>query len=434
MLIFGLVACSTLVATYTIHILALYLTDPVNLNTLHQPEQETPEPDFGDINPVDQEGDGDDAFDMEQMELEMEAWRKSFEEENKEERAARERAARERQRQEDMKARGADDVDCSVNNMGNTSDNSQWRATCRNTKTNRHDSYVCQSYKDSKRASLCPPQLVRKPKNYNCTDVAEWMVLMGKRKKHLQEACQDRDLHPRTAAPKELFHYDKVGFHGLTWCPIYKAGSSNTNAYFCQLYYREEICLDKRRNGANLWRHSRFWAPDAPKLVPRFLITRHPFERLLSGYRDKIETPSQPMIENIFDKMVGKYRHIPRHLMVKKEELLTQAREEVGKFLETNPTKGRLYYSPKNTDNPYTQPLSATFEEFVTSVVMGNNNEHWASVDEFCSPCSQVAHYNYILKVGGSTLHCNFIFKVGMVAGGLIQVVILKSSRGHYSR
>eukprot|EP00116_Pleurobrachia_bachei_P008821 sb/3469083/ len=60
MLIFGLVACSTLVATYTIHILALYLTDPVNMNTLHQPDQDqTPEPDFGDLNPVDQEGDGD---------------------------------------------------------------------------------------------------------------------------------------------------------------------------------------------------------------------------------------------------------------------------------------------------------------------------------------------------------------------------------------
>ena len=36
---------------------------------------------------------------MEQMEQEMEAWRKSFEEDNEEDRAARERAARERARQ-----------------------------------------------------------------------------------------------------------------------------------------------------------------------------------------------------------------------------------------------------------------------------------------------------------------------------------------------
>lgn len=239
----------------------------------------------------------------------------------------------------------------------------------------------------------CPYRRTKPAKNYNCSMSDDFRNLMKKRRDHLAKTCSERkeELH-LTAHPQHIFYFKEVGYAGLSWCPLYKSASSNTNAFFCNLYYEPSKCQDKQQNGANIWRFSRF-LPPRRLAIPRFIVVRNPFERFLSAYRDKVEGPgSAPFIGPIFDKMVAPFRALPRHLQPEKAKLLSEARDLAGELLKANSSsvKGNQKCYPEK-DNPYLNPLSATFEEFVWAVVHGVKNEHWEPAVEYCSPCDRHA-------------------------------------------
>lgn len=91
-----------------------------------------------------------------------------------------------------------------------------------------------------------------------------------------------------------------------------------------------------------------------------FLIVRHPFERLVSAYRDKLE------------HIEGRdyyYKRFGRHITHKYH-----------KFRKPNETK-----------------LEPTFTEFLRFIVEEKYfDEHWAPFVDTCEPC--LIKYNYILK------------------------------------
>ena len=91
----------------------------------------------------------------------------------------------------------------------------------------------------------------------------------------------------------------------------------------------------------------------------KFMIARHPFVRILSAYRNKLEKPNA-----LFERIVGKYV--------------------------------KMRYSPANKPKDY----RITFEEFVHYLVdkkVTAYNSHWKPVTYLCDPCE--IHYDYIVKL-----------------------------------
>ena len=83
--------------------------------------------------------------------------------------------------------------------------------------------------------------------------------------------------------------------------------------------------------------------------------------------------------------------------MDKKEELLRNAKNEAVRYLNANKGIRSQFVYLEGQDNPYLNPLSPTFEEFVTALLLGFGNEHWIPVNLYCSPCYG-AGYNYIIR------------------------------------
>ncbi|XP_050470546.1 carbohydrate sulfotransferase 9-like [Bombus huntii] len=159
--------------------------------------------------------------------------------------------------------------------------------------------------------------------------------------------------------------------HGLSWCPIYKAASSTWMKHFATLggVLTESAMELIRKNILQINTIVRKAFPrdrDVKKVyqklntTTKFLIVRHPFERLVSAYRDKLEHIEG---RDYYYKRFG--RHIAH--------------------------KYHRYRKPNETK------LEPTFTEFLRFIVEEKYfDEHWTPFIDTCEPC--LIQYNYILK------------------------------------
>ncbi|XKL59658.1 hypothetical protein PGB90_000674 [Kerria lacca] len=97
----------------------------------------------------------------------------------------------------------------------------------------------------------------------------------------------------------------------------------------------------------------------------KYIFVRHPFERLLSAYRNKLQEPSER--SKYFQMRIGK---------------------DIIKRYRTNATNHSLEYGN-----------DVTFEEFATYLIdhyVPTFNEHWKPISELCYPC--LVKYDFIGK------------------------------------
>ncbi|XP_048510226.1 carbohydrate sulfotransferase 11-like isoform X2 [Athalia rosae] len=165
--------------------------------------------------------------------------------------------------------------------------------------------------------------------------------------------------------------------HHLIWCNVFKAASTSWMYNFNLLAgYSPQFLKASKAVPLSLARQ-RYPRPTAEQLANylndslSFLIVRHPFERLLSAYRDKLEHS----LPNSFHSKLG--AHIVSHHRVK------------------GSSKGGRH-----------GPRYPLFEEFVRWLLgewkAGNELDmHWTPIANFCTPCQ--VRFDIIAKF--ETLH-----------------------------
>lgn len=170
------------------------------------------------------------------------------------------------------------------------------------------------------------------------------------------------------------------------WCPIFKAASTPWLAVFTKL----SKALTNRTEGQI--KHGKLGFMELAKmyrlLTPRIydkmihpikykmVVVRHPFKRLLSAYRDKIE------------RVKGRHYYYNKY----STKIIARFR----KYQTASPEWRR----PKDTTLKNSSLKIPTFHEFVRYVLsteLKKLDEHWRPIFLDCNPCHQ--NFDFILKV-----------------------------------
>ncbi|XP_031786796.1 carbohydrate sulfotransferase 11 isoform X1 [Nasonia vitripennis] len=229
---------------------------------------------------------------------------------------------------------------------------------------------------------------------------------MTERRKYLAERCAEEGLDRpgndslhRPNAWEFLVNRE----HHLIWCNVFKAASTSWMYNFNLLAgYSPQFLKASKAVPVSLARQ-KYPRPTAEELGKflndslSFLIVRHPFERLLSAYRDKLEHS----LPHTFHSKLGS--HIVSHYRTK---------------------------SPKSSGKR--GPRYPLFEEFVRWLLCewkaGNELDmHWTPIVNFCTPCQ--VRFDVIAKF--ETLHDdqNYLIKQAHV-GHIIKPEWKNPTRG----
>ncbi|KAE8736845.1 hypothetical protein FOCC_FOCC017699 [Frankliniella occidentalis] len=182
--------------------------------------------------------------------------------------------------------------------------------------------------------------------------------------------------------------------HKMAWCPLYKAGSTSWLYNLCLLggYSERELSSTKEQLSTLARKaYPELEYPEAEEALRssrKLLVVRHPFARLLSAYRDKLENRvagaehgSAHFYRKYGRRIVDKFRAggaaVPTSQVVSPQHVVRDP--------------GRL---PPADDEP-------TFKEFVKYLIdvdLANYaDDHWIPYYLFCTPC--LLNYDIIAKV-----------------------------------
>jgi len=155
--------------------------------------------------------------------------------------------------------------------------------------------------------------------------------------------------------------------HSLLWCKVPKAGSSTWTYNFLKM-------AGHSTNSSKIHKLLRDYFPKQSRNTVlkdnyKFMVVRHPFERILSAYRDKLEDLSRDMEARggYYYSMFG--RHIVKE-----------------------------YRDTLNVN--LTGVLEPTWKEFITYLIdtpVTKFDEHWTPMWMLCSPC--IIRYNVIARM-----------------------------------
>ncbi|KYN18134.1 Carbohydrate sulfotransferase 9 [Trachymyrmex cornetzi] len=183
--------------------------------------------------------------------------------------------------------------------------------------------------------------------------------------------------------------------HNVSWCPIYKAASSTWMNYFAvlkgtltdatidlvrrNLTQVSDIVRQKFQQDADF--NKTYELKIKMSKTKKFLIVRHPLERLLSAYRDKLEH---------MQNREYYYKRFGRRIVLK-------------------------YRESGNTTR-----LEPTFTEFLQFIVNEKYfDEHWVPYYRTCEPC--MMNYDYILKFETLDRDQNFFIQDANLNGYLYE-------------
>ncbi|XP_061932413.1 carbohydrate sulfotransferase 11-like isoform X1 [Apis cerana] len=186
----------------------------------------------------------------------------------------------------------------------------------------------------------------------------------------------------------------------LSYCPIYKAGSTTWIYNLCLLMnVTEEELNNGKKQISTIARgiipELEFpEAEEALRATKKLLVVRHPFERLLSAYRDKLE-----------NSVAGR-EHGTLHFYQKYGSKIVE------KYREANFTRPKRNQEIRQKGVPPPAGIEPTFREFVQYLIHTDlpnyGDDHWMPYYWFCALC--IVDYDIIAKV--ETLYQDQIYAI----------------------
>jgi len=222
--------------------------------------------------------------------------------------------------------------------------------------------------------------------------------LMKERQELMRKQCADND---RNRGVKSFVMYVLESF-SLVWCPVYKAASTNWMHNLLHLAGKKNDEIEKiiknHPNQPN--EQARIVAPltslsnleriSKQEDARLLLIVRHPFDRLVSAFRDKLEQchgPQNCTLENNWY-----YKKYGKNIV---SQYRTKAIEKFGDsfFDEKNNFGAPLPVMRTWRSSAY--PSWWEFVQYILDTSPSTYDEHWKPSSLYCSVCS--FPYNHIL-------------------------------------
>uniref|UniRef100_T1HA88 Carbohydrate sulfotransferase n=1 Tax=Rhodnius prolixus TaxID=13249 RepID=T1HA88_RHOPR len=188
-----------------------------------------------------------------------------------------------------------------------------------------------------------------------------------------------------------VFYYDLED--SFAFCPIYKAASSTWLYNLCLLAGESEESLQNTKQQLSSVAR-RFFpeiidfevAQEVLEKCTKLIVVRHPFERILSAYRDKLENINTG------------WEHGTGHFYRKYGAKIVRKYRPGGNKSVAVLKPGSYIWEKKK---PRPAGIEPTFKEFVSYLLdtdlLNYADDHWIPYNLFCTPC--FVNYDFVAKV-----------------------------------
>ncbi|XP_050711777.1 carbohydrate sulfotransferase 13-like isoform X1 [Eriocheir sinensis] len=212
---------------------------------------------------------------------------------------------------------------------------------------------------------------------------AAWVAVLQERRDRLREACRRTNHTGRLSFQSDLLPRRSLVWAaplGVVWCPIFKAGSTT--------WTKNLLLASNNASGkANLHAELReLYPPPASateqermlNISMRLIVVRHPFERLLSAYRDKMLRVRNPQ-----DPCIKQQQEIAHSYMDTEAQPLPYSPEELQKATDDRHNATGLVHPT------FTQFLKKVRDDVRKKGGKKNRqvNNHWRPFWIACEPC-----------------------------------------------
>ncbi|KAK4311224.1 hypothetical protein Pmani_017258, partial [Petrolisthes manimaculis] len=229
------------------------------------------------------------------------------------------------------------------------------------------------------------------------TVTREHMDRLALRVQHVKETCRKYGLDKLTSTNQpNAWEFLINKQHGLAWCNVFKAASSTWIYNFNLLAgYTETELMQAKEAPINLAR-KRYPRPSVRELQElfntthpplTFMIARHPLERLVSAYRNKILSGNR-YYSRLYHTVLKSYPELGPGIQ-------TNAYSSIGGGGAGGAgSKIKARTHPRTTVPSFPQFVQYLVDQHRQGVKL---DEHWTPVNTFCTPC--LVPYDVYAKV-----------------------------------
>jgi len=251
---------------------------------------------------------------------------------------------------------------------------------------------------DNSEIDLSPPNPVINPSSSSITDQASFQSLLLSRTTLLDHHCRGRSSR---GVVRSSYLY-VLESRSLVWCPVYKAASTNWMHNLLHLAGKKEEEIEKiiKDHPGQPNDQGRVVAPikslSTVEKISRqenarlLIIVRHPFDRLVSAFRDKLEQCHGP--ENCTLNNNWYYKQYGRKIVS------TYRKRAIKKFGNGFFSERNNFGAPLPVNRTWRSSAYPSWWEFVQYILdtsPSTYDEHWKPSSLYCSVCS--FPYNHIL-------------------------------------